>query len=170
MLAVTIRFPSGENAASRTESAEPLKLARRWPLSASHRCALLSLPAVTMRLPSGENAASSLFIPLYRTAYRVRRTACQLSFRSAPSPEVKRTSSRGTVRKTALGAPAAAQISGYLSKSSSIMTRKRVRCPTRIRRSYFLRGKPDECSGGAGLSVVRDEADQIFPADARDLP
>ena len=56
--AVTMRLPSGLNAALITasvwpESGSPICL----PLSASHSRAVLSQDAVTMRLPSGLNAA-----------------------------------------------------------------------------------------------------------------
>src|SRR5208283_2200890 len=43
-----------------------LRVARNWPVSASHTRAALSAPLVTMRLPSGENVAlrTSTFGPL----------------------------------------------------------------------------------------------------------
>src|SRR5271157_3757134 len=55
--AVTIRLPSGLNAADLTEPACPLSSAMRAPVSAIQTRAVLSPDAVTMRLPSGLNAA-----------------------------------------------------------------------------------------------------------------
>ena len=54
---VTMRLPSGLNAADETGSTCPLSSAMRDPLSAIQTRAVLSSDAVTMRLPSGLNAA-----------------------------------------------------------------------------------------------------------------
>lgn len=54
---VTIRVPSGENAAPRTRSVCPLSSTRLMPVAASQILAVLSPDAVRMRWPSGENAA-----------------------------------------------------------------------------------------------------------------
>src|SRR2546421_2109775 len=56
--AVTMRLPSGLNAALKTVSSWPLRGSLiGLPVSASHSSAVLSVDAVTMRLPSGLNAA-----------------------------------------------------------------------------------------------------------------
>ena len=56
--AVTMRLPSGLNAALTTASSWPLSGAPiGWPVAASQIRAVLSSDAVTMRLPSGLNAA-----------------------------------------------------------------------------------------------------------------
>ena len=56
--AVTMRLPSGLNAALYTSSSWPLSGSPMGlPVSASHSRAVLSPDAVTMRLPSGLNAA-----------------------------------------------------------------------------------------------------------------
>ena len=55
--AVTIRVPSGENAAETTEPSCPRSTAICAALAASQTRAVSSAAAVTMRLPSGEKAA-----------------------------------------------------------------------------------------------------------------
>ena len=55
--AVTIRLPSGLNAAEWTDEVCPWREARGLPESASQTRAVLSAEAVTIRLPSGLNAA-----------------------------------------------------------------------------------------------------------------
>src|SRR5256885_1460659 len=55
LLAVTMRWPSGENTAHHTASS-CWRVASSWPLAAFHTRAVLSKLAVTMRWPSGENA------------------------------------------------------------------------------------------------------------------
>ena len=57
--AVTIRLPSGLNAAVYTIAACPWSVARILPVSASQTRAVLSAEAVTIRLPSGLNAAET---------------------------------------------------------------------------------------------------------------
>ena len=56
-LAVTIRWPSGENAALTTASVWPSSSATCCPVAAFQTRAVPSSLAVTMRWPSGENAA-----------------------------------------------------------------------------------------------------------------
>jgi hypothetical protein len=55
--AVTIRAPSGENAADRTPPLWPRKASSSRPEGASHTRAVWSVEPVTIRVPSGENAA-----------------------------------------------------------------------------------------------------------------
>ncbi len=61
--AVTMRRPSGENAALRTASSWPESTASGLAVSASQMRAVLSSEAVTMRRPSGENAADRTTSP-----------------------------------------------------------------------------------------------------------
>jgi hypothetical protein len=58
--AVTMRVPSGLNAATVTSAAWPASTARLWPEAVSHTRAVLSLAAVTMWVPSGLNAADQI--------------------------------------------------------------------------------------------------------------
>ena len=64
--AVTIRLPSGLNAAEETQPVCPWREARVLPESASQTRAVLSSEAVTTRLPSGLNAAewTAVGVPL----------------------------------------------------------------------------------------------------------
>ena len=55
--AVTMRRPSGENAAEKTRSPWPESTASCLAVAASQTRAVLSAEAVTMRRPSGENSA-----------------------------------------------------------------------------------------------------------------